>query len=68
MDSWLLKLLSENMNAKTNQAQSTSNQKVKINKVNAMANITSTMDHYPRNGYMGIPILNLVCHVNPGNE
>ena len=50
MDSWLLKLLSENMNTKTaNKAQSTSNQKVKINKVNAMGNITPTMDHYPRN-------------------
>ena len=54
MDSWLLKLLSENMNTKTaNKAQSTSNQKVKINKVNAMGNITPTMDHYPRNRQMG---------------
>ena len=38
-----------------------------------MGNIRPTIDHYPRNEQMGeweIPylVLNIVCHVNPGNE
>ena len=51
MDSWLLTLLSRDMKTKTkNKDQPTSN-KIKNNrKVKAMGKITSTMDHYPRNG------------------
>ena len=26
------------------------------------------MDQNPRNGLTGAPILNFICHVNPGNE
>ena len=55
MDSWLLKLLSRDMKAKTkNKDQPTNNNrnntKVKNNrKVKEMGNITPTMDHCPRN-------------------
>ena len=58
MNSWLLKLLSRDMETKTkNKDQPTKNKIVKNNrkiknnrKVKAMGNITLTMDHYPRNG------------------
>ena len=59
MDSWLLKLLSRDMKekqkTKTNQQTIiTKNRKIKNNlKVKVMGKITPTMDHYPRNGYMG---------------
>ena len=33
-----------------------------------MGNITPTMDHYPEMDRWQIPILNLICHVNPGNK
>ena len=33
-----------------------------------MGKIAPTMDHYPRMDRWEITILNLVCHVNPGNE
>ena len=33
-----------------------------------MGNVTPAMDHYLRKmGRQEIPILNLICHVNPGN-
>ena len=66
MDSWLLKLLSRDMN------QETWKQKTKINqqtmtknnrKVKVVRNITPTMDHYP----MGGGILGLICHDGRGN-
>ena len=55
MDSWLLKLLSRDMKIKTkNKDQPTNNhkknRKKKTRKVKAMGKITTTMDHYPRNG------------------
>ena len=54
MDSWLLKLLSGDINAKTKIKQQTiikNNRKTKNNrKVKVMRNITPAMDHYPRNG------------------
>ena len=56
MDSWLLKLLSRDMKIKTkNKDQPTNNHKIKQKKKNnrkvkAMGKITTTMDHYPRNG------------------
>ena len=37
-------------------------------KVKAMGNITPTMDHIPEMDRWEMPILNLVYHVNPGNE
>ena len=55
MDSWLVKLLSRDMETKTkNKDQSTNNnkknRKIKNNrKVKPMGKITPTMDHYPRN-------------------
>ena len=54
MDSWLLKLLSRDMTTKTkNKDQPKKIEKIKNNrKIKAMRNITPTMDHYPRNGYM----------------
>ena len=58
MSYWLLKLLSRDMKTK---------QKTK-NKKKAMARIAPAMNHYPRNGWMEIPILNLLCHVKPGIE
>ena len=51
MDSWQLKLLSRNMKTKTKIKQQTISKNSR--KVKAMGNITSTMDHYPRNGQMG---------------
>ena len=33
-----------------------------------MGNITPTLDHYPEMDRYEIPVLNLRCHVNPGNE
>ena len=55
MSYWLLKLLSRDM-------------KTTKNKKKAMARIAPAMNHYPRNGWMEISILNLICHVNPGIE
>ena len=43
--------------------------KTKQNKTKkAMACIAPAMNHYCKNGWMEIPILNLICHVNPGIE
>ena len=56
------------MKTKTNKDQPTNNQKVKNNKVKPMGNITPTMTTIPEMDRWEIPNLNLVCHVNPGNE
>ena len=52
MGFWLLRLLSIDMKTKMkNKGQQTI---IKNNrKIKEMENITSTMDHCPRNGYMG---------------
>ena len=38
------------------------------NKKKSNGTYTPAMNHYPRNGWMEIPILNLLCHVKPGIE
>ena len=56
MDSWLLKLLSRDINTKNNtkinqQATLKNNRKIKNNRrIKAMGNATPTMEHYLRNG------------------
>ena len=70
MDSWLLELLSEKHENKNNKQRST-------NKESKSKKITESKSNEKYNTYHGllsqkwihgIPILNLVCHVNPGNE
>ena len=75
MDFWLPKLLSADLKTKTKtKDRPTKNHKkltakIKNNrKIKAMGNITHTMDHYTEMDRWQIPILNLICHVNPGNE
>ena len=59
MDSWLLKLLSRDMKTNTKRKDQTRKNHKKITKIKnrgkikAMGNIIRTMDHYPRNGWMG---------------
>ena len=57
MDSWLLKLTIKRHENKNKNQRSTNKQIIKNNrklknnwKAKAMGNITTTMDHYPRNG------------------
>ena len=74
MDFWLPKLLSADLKTKTKtKGLPTKNhkkitEKKKTRKIKAMGNITPTMDHYPEMDRWQIPILNLICHVNPGNK
>ena len=74
MDFWLPKLLSADLKTKTKtKGRTTKNhkkitEKKKPRKIKAMGNITPTMDHYPEMDRWQIPILNLICHVNPGNK
>ena len=37
-------------------------------KIKAKGNITTALDHYPRNGQMEILIFNFIFLVNPDNE
>ena len=56
MDSWFLKLLPRDINQQTTNQQTVlkNHRKIKNNrKVKAMGNISSTMGHYPKNGWMG---------------
>ena len=50
MGSWLLKLLPRDMKTNTQNNDQTRNNYKNNRKINAMGNIISTMDHYPRNG------------------
>ena len=74
MDCWLLKLLSRYIETKTkNKDQRTSNhknyRKIKSNrKVKAMGEKHLPWTTIPERDRWEIPILNLVCHVSPGNE
>ena len=61
MDCWLLKLLSRDMKTKTKNKNQTTNNHKKNRKIIPWTTIPE-MDRWE------IPILNLVCHVNPGNE
>ena len=57
LDSWLLQPLLQNMKTTKNKDQPTNNHKNRKlknkRKIKAVGNITPTIDHYTRNGWMG---------------
>ena len=52
IDSWLLKLFSRDMKTKGKNKDQPTNSYKNNRQVKPVGNITPTMDHYPRNGWM----------------
>ena len=68
MDSWSLKPLSRDMKKTKTKTKEQPTKIIKDNrKIKAMVKITSTHEPLSQNRWE-ILILNLLCHLNPGNE